>query len=659
MLKNYAFAVAALLFGAFAANAATEDYHISPDQGTVTEMPAEFVITIDGCTSLTKNTFQNAVKVYQPGSDEFMWSTYTLDGNKVNCKTSAYIDRTLKGDYKVELVVNSLYLNGNTSTPCENVTFTYTTGNGGGGNQGGGDYGDLVSSDYQLNVTPQPGDCAKLNVITVAFPEWADADIARTALNNGLVTLSKDGTVIKQFAKAEVNNAYDDMEEVIAFTVSPAITSDEAGLYTLTIPAGALSLIAKETFETSTNVNPVVIKWNIVGEVAYTAKPISVKPKAGELDLREIQFECFLINVEKDILPVEGAKINFKSVDGTYNQSFDLQFNFGTQLVAWVPSATAPKYNGEYILTIPQGCMGDSNFRSNPEIGIANPLLEYNYTIVGGRNNDNVEYDLNPVSVTPEPGNVGTLKEIVFTFADDVLFKDGATLEVAAAWGSRYSCTAPIQRVDSKTVKIVLSPAPYESADYAMYVAEGTFYDAAHEADSNEGRANDYLSYVWTMGSLINVNSTNPEDESQLDGLDEGFSVALVTDDSLLAKSVTLQLIQTDNLTTDEKVILNNVPMTRSNRTWTWTNTGNKIPFYVNNTYTFNYVMYGSDNNIVYRGSFYVDGTADSNVGVSSIVGEQNEEAPIFNMQGIRINADAKELPAGLYIIGDKKIVIK
>lgn len=450
------------------------------------------------------------------------------------------------------------------------------------------------------------------------------------------------------------------MEEVIAFTVSPALTSADAGLYTLTIPAGALSLIEKETFATTTNANPVVINWNIVGEVAYTVEPISIKPKAGVLDLREIQFECFLFNVGKDILPVEGAKINFKSVDGTYNQSFDLKYNFGTQLVAWVPSAAAPKYNGEYILTIPQGSFGDSNFRSNPEIGFANPLLEYNYTIVGGRNNDNVEYDLNPISVTPEPGNVGKLAEIVFTFADDVLFKEGTTLEVAAAWGSRYSCTAPIQRVDSKTVKIVLSPAPYESADYAMYVAEGTFYDAAHEADNNEGRANDYLQYVWTMGSLITVTSTNPEDESALDGLAEGFTIALVTDDSLLAKKATLELIQTDNTTTNEEVILNNVEMSRTNRTWTWTNSGANIPFYVNNTYTFNYTMYDVENNIVCKGSFYVEGTTEnSNVGIRSTEIEGNANSAIFNMQGIRITKDMNTLPAGIYIIGGKKVIKK
>lgn len=656
-LRNSLFGMLCLVGVQFASAENPSGYSILPAAGDVKEMPSQFTIIIDGCTSLTKNIFQNAVKVTAPGAsaDEFLWSSYTIDGNKIVCTPNKQLDLTLKGEYIVELVAGSLYLDGNSSNPCQSASFVYKTGESAGPSTGG-DYGDLISSDYQLTVSPQPGDCAKLSLITISFPDWADADIKTAALNSGLVTLAKDGTVVKTFTKADVDNAYNDQEEVIAFTVDPAITSDDAGLYTLTILAGALNLIEMETFKSTTNEHPITIKWNIVGEVAYTVQPISIKPAAGVLDLRETQFECFLINVPQGILPVEGTKINFKTADGSYDKDFDLVFNFGTQLVAWVPSAAAPKYNGEYTLTIPQGSFGDSNFRANPEIGIANPLLTYTYNIVGGRPNNNVEYDLNPTDVTPAAGNVGELKEIVFTFPEDVLFTPDATLTLAASWGSRYLCTAPIERVDSKTVKVTLSPSPYEAADYAMYIPEGTFFDSTYQADNNEGHANEYLSYVWTMGSLISVTSTNPEDESQLAGMETGYTLAIVTDDSLLAKACTLKLTDTDNATTDERILLNNVPMTRSNRTWTWTNTGKEIVFYEGHTYTFEYTMYDATPNIIGSGMIIVDGSTTSSVGQIS---SYTLSAPICNAQGIYIGTDLSALPKGLYIQAGKKIIKK
>lgn len=517
-----------------------------------------------------------------------------------------------------------------------------------------GAYASEIPAEFKtVTVSPTQGEVPGLSVITMNFSDYADVDVSKP----GDVVLYKDGKEYKKLTAANVNNAYDDYEEVIAFTFSPEIK--EEGSYRLNIPAGALNIIEKGTFNNFANKEAINLEWTIVGEVAYDVVPSRIKPAEGEIDLSAVQFESVILTVPGNMHPREGATATLVSADGSYNQTTELKFNFGNeqsaQLIAFFKT---PVFNGDYTLTIPQGSYGSPIWITNNGIGNSNPEITVKYKIVGGRNNNNVTYDIKPASITPKPGSVKSLKEFTLKFDEDVEVAEGAEATLAIGFG-RYFANAPIVKVDSKTYTLTFDPIPTEEGEYTLRINEGIFFDSVNAADKNEGRMNAELTYTWSMGSLIDIVSTTPENESSLESIPEGFQIVINTSSNSMVKRMEFEITETENGSSDEVTVANGESeLKNASGAIYWQNTGEAIPMYKEHTYIIYYTLYNASEDMIKSDMITLYGLSDS-VGVEGIFVDSDEAETIYNLQGIRINKERSALPAGLYIINGKKVVVK
>lgn len=501
-----------------------------------------------------------------------------------------------------------------------------------------------------LTVTPAQGDVPGLSLVTLEFADYADVDVSKP----GDVILYKDDAEMMRLSASNVDNAYGDYEEVIAFTFTPEIK--EAGSYRLLIPAGALNIIEKGTFRNFPNSAPLSLEWTVVGPVVYDLLPTRIKPAEGEIDLSAVQFENVIVTVPAaDIRPREGATATLVSADGTYSETVPLKYNFGTQLIAFFDT---PVYNGKYTFTIPQGSFGTPIWLTNNEIGNANPEITVSYNIVGGRNNNNVTYDLAPSSVLPEPGtSAKSLKEFTLTFGEDVYVEPDARGSLAVGFG-RYFATAPIVKVDNKTYILTFSPIPTEEGDYTLRINEGIFYDSVNAADRNEGRMNADLEYTWSMGALVDILSTEPADEGSLGTMPTGYQIVINTSDNAMVSRIELEMTEMPaDGGTERTVISGESEQKTVSGAICWENTGAPIELYEGYTYTIYYTLYNASDDAIKMSVITFSGLSE--VGVVTIESDAVCPDEIYNLQGIRIRRPRTALPAGLYIINGRKVHIR
>lgn len=451
---------------------------------------------------------------------------------------------------------------------------------------------DIPAEFKSVSVTPGQGEIPGLSVIKLEFNDFADVDVS----NPGDVVLYKDGTEYKTLTSSNVDNAYEDYEEVIAFIFDPEIK--EAGNYRLTIPAGALNLIEKGTFKNFPNSEAINLEWEIVGAVSYDIVPTRIKPAEGVIDLSAIQFENVILTVpSSDIRPREGATATLESIDGNYKKSAPIKYNFGTQLIMFFDTPTT---NGKYKLTISEGSFGTPIWITNNEIGNANPEIVVNYTITGGREDNNVTYDLAPSSITPKPGSsLKSIKEFTLTFDTDVDMVADASATLAIGFG-RYFQTAKFEKVDSKTFKVTFNPIPTEEGDYTLTINEGTFFDSVHAADNNEGRMNAELTYSYSMGALIDITSTVPADESILDSMGIGYQITINTNNNSMVKRMEFEMTSTEEGSSDEVTVISGESEKKnSNGAIYWEVTEQPIVLLKDHTYTIYYTLYNASGDAI------------------------------------------------------------
>ena len=401
---------------------------------------------------------------------------------------------------------------------------------------------------------------------------------------------------------------------------------------------------------------------------SYDWEPVSVSPETGEplksLDEIELTFNDNVVinpNVTNEITAF--CLATRQSVKGTADidmlDSKKIIITFEKEITASEEGQT-----DDYYVDIPEGLIGNSEFEaSGYTTGLANPQLSYTYTIG--------EESTEPDAVTTDPAigsSVKSLKRIVieFTNATDVgpAYSD-QKIEVLDESGNVVcEATSDVDMSIEEFNKIPVDLNEEITADgvYTIHIPAGFYLLNEGVKESSE------LNLVYAVGNTVIKKDVeaDPADGSTVNSL----------------KSITLTWTKETSVAqsfdSEESIIVTDA-------------TGNTVATVNDNTgiefgADFNQMIINLDKEITESGTYTVHVPAGKFVlgdegdrnsaaftltyhigtasGISTIQKASEKIWKVFNMEGVQImtttdKSKLKQLSKGLYIINDRKVIVK
>lgn len=339
--------------------------------------------------------------------------------------------------------------------------------------------------------------------------------------------------------------------------------------------------------------------------------------------------------------------------------------------------------NGKYVLTIKRWSVGDAEWVENYETGHSNPKIEVEWTVSSGGLEAGVNYDLNPISITPAnnasiPYSESASVRIVMPQGTIINPNESIYLSCTEA---RYlqQLTFVAQAGKNVTYTAEISPAPVVNGDYTLMIPGGAFGDADFIA-GNGGHANPPITYMYAVagntsedGELLGgVEYSEKPSSIEILKEDDRYIATLQLDGSMVvneAKVSDCKLLDSQaypvsdaafvlNTFSDGKLIINFTAQLEDDELYTLL-----IP----------QGLYGSQ---PWQTSDYTSGTANPQlrqdftpanltVSVDAIESDRaNQPNTVYTATGIMLYKDATEaqinaLASGFYIIAGKKVMVK
>lgn len=507
-------------------------YSITPAEGTYSELPAEFTITFNDATSVSKSVLggSNLLLTYPDGSaKQVSASSAVIAGNTVTYKVSSTYDRTAKGAYKVTVLKNSgMYgwkltlADGSVVTNDEDIVFNYTVGEG--GNVGGGDeegvqfdlefasfspISDAATHEFDLGAKTFGTfnfiyNVAGLNVVEGATVTVTGPDYDMTG------ELSLGGT------------GFSGNQSYIKGSGFPDLTYN--GDYTIHIAQGMIGDAAylenNETGHANAEINYVLHVIN-GQDLPENAVKYDLEYKftnyldEGTFDLENRSLNAITITYTQSGLQlVEGASVTVTGPDFEATApitSIKPNFLGANSILHFSEELPDPVYNGEYTLHIAKGSFGDADFIANNKTGHANAEININFTGINGKDKPLIDYDIDMLSLTPRQSasdstvdiSQKTFETIQMTFNKaglDVV--EGATLTLE---GPGYYQTGGITfnyagwNGASTVFKSSLSADPKFNGTYTLTIPAGVIGDAEFLETGTKGHANAEIKYVFEI----------------------------------------------------------------------------------------------------------------------------------------------------------------
>lgn len=231
-----------------------------------------------------------------------------------------------------------------------------------------------------------------------------------------------------------------------------------------------------------------------------------VIPAEGELDVELRSLEQITLTLTTgDFETAEGAVATLSCPDGTTLSAPLKQNRFQKERIL-LEFPDIIHYNGDYTLTIKKWSLGDAVWVENPETGHSNPKIEVKWTVVNGLE-AGVEYDIEPTSVTPANNatidfNSGgaQLRQIKLVFPAGTYVNPAIPVTLSNV-ENRYSQELLFvgrQGASTVTYTAAVSPAPVMSGNYTLYVSAGAFGDEDFVAGKG-GHANKGIGLVYSV----------------------------------------------------------------------------------------------------------------------------------------------------------------
>ncbi len=531
-------------------------------------------------------------------------------------------------------------------------------------------------ASYQL--TPAPGEYATLPtefVLTVDGP----VTVKKNIVGGNALLLTSPVTKKTQ----QLTGTYSGNKVTCKLSSTSTFPLDEPGDYIVSIRKGSLDLTwADDSKTTSQPAVAIEFVYNVTGNgggggeeetgVKYDILMNKTIPSLTPLDLDSKTIEMLQIYFDKPNLQLDESADAMVTITGpNYKQQSKLRMNMNMSTATVFKAAFPdPEYDGDYVLTIPQGVLGDEAWIKDHNTGHANAAVEYKFTVVGGKDPSTITTDLtfNPV-VNPAVGSkVTNLDNIILTFESTPYWDETKTLSVsikedpAALAGSAYG-NATVAKGEGNSLKLTITPAPTVRAEYIVTLPEGYFWNEEHEDDEDAGSLNGAMTLNWQFVpevKSVSVTKHVPATDAYVAAfkVNEPGIILTTSDNNAVAKmkiEVTEYELDNDNAW-PETIIDETVDTLDEEGNICWINkTGADIELSSKCYYEVAYSLYNTSNNVIADG--YWEFYGDAQTGIMTIDADNN--VMIFNLQGIKVNADKTALPAGLYIINGKKTVIR
>lgn len=460
------------------------------------------------------------------------------------------------------------------------------------------------------------------------------------------------------------------------FDLDRAIVQD--GTYTISIPKGILGdADYKADNETGHANKAFVMDIEFTGgepkpepTVAYDLGYNSTQPGEGVVDISMVAMEVINLRIGKDYNIKSGATFSFVNSADTYSYSGTIREGYiaGNDRVLLL-TVTEPSVNGTYMLTIPRGTFGDAEWLADPETGHTNPELRIYYRIINGQGTK-ATFDVPVDSTTPGEGDTVDISEdsfaqVKFTAVGNYDFVPGGAL-ILTCTEAEYSSLAMIEDAsyaDGATTFIASIQEPVTTNGiYTLTIPEGVFGTFDYSIDCSVGNGNVTKTVNFTVtGGIgqkeptvfdLQPTSVTPSDGSDVvlaDGLDHFVFV--------FAEDVTA---------------INNARATLRCSEANYYDTSYFQPDATAGTYTLTYLTKPSKEGtytLTVPEGFFIDAAeAHANpeltytyqlktTGLQSVFGDATETG-IYTIDGVKVSDTAEKLPAGIYVVKGKKVIV-
>lgn len=662
---NYlnSFATVAFL-GLAALNATAQEatLNMDPPPGTYEELPTEFTLTVEGPELVKANPLAgNYVTFITPDGSRIAAQGLTLAENTVTFKPQATVPLDVEGDYTIELKANALNLTwpDGTTTKTQLTNFVYT-----------------VRQPYTAIVTvdPAPGEYETLPgefTFTIEGPE----KIAKNIIGGGNpgAVITPDGTT-RQLTGVFTDNT-------VKCTIPSDIPLDTNGEYTIMLRGNSLNYTWADGTKTKSVDTSFVYSVKGNGDtpdepagVAYDIKMIKTIPGLEPFDLKNKTLELLQLYFDKPNLKLDSAMKPVLTITGpNYKRTGILNpnMNMSTATVFKVSMAD-PEYNGTYTLTLPEGVLGDDTWYENHNEGHANAAVEIQFEVVGGLDPSEITTDLTFMPLV-EPSNGGKVKDlsnIILSFDSYPYWADGTEFEVKRQSANGPEVKIPFgnahpERGEGNEVRLVIEKnISLNKARYFIEIPEGSFWNEEHENDPDAGALNASISLEWQYSPIlpdIQMISHVPATDARVASFnigETGIIMDTTNNDVVTKMNVKVVEYPLDSEDGSGTTILSATSTDK---------TEDGAPCWINNTdsdiilnpdcfYECTIKLYMSSSTVILEELFEFYGAEP--VGVSGLVAPQND-ATVYTIQGFRVNRPITDLPAGMYIIGGKKVIIR
>lgn len=455
------------------------------------------------------------------------------------------------------------------------------------------------------------------------------------------------------------------------FTLAEPIAT--RGQYSLEIPAGTFKMTPKEGGAAVVCNENYSISYSVIPpaqDVVYDLEVYGTRPSDdAEWDMDMSTGDLFIYSQAPNLYadpnavypkPAHDATVTLASADGKWSQTVPLKYSFAWQMLATFDFKQGPgiAYDGDYVLTVPQGSYGDIDWQEDATKGHANKEYKATFHVTGLGIEGGVVFNVRPEAYSPSDAEVYDLSKVTIMFPEGIEATEGvqATLNSSVV---RYSVTAPAVKVSDGVYEFTFDPAPTEMQTYVLTIKKGAFGNADYLADPIYGFASAEIGLAWDLVTpdakvefTLEPISYSPSEHNVTD-LSEIILEYPEGTEALYSARATLTCKDGEY---DKAVRPEDLGDGKFRFAWpALTESGTYVVTIPEGAFGDEIYCWNQNYGIGSRAvelTYYV--TLDDSV--AGIEAEEGETV-VYNLYGQRINAE--NLPAGIYIINGKKTIIK
>lgn len=319
---------------------------------------------------------------------------------------------------------------------------------------------------------------------------------------------------------------------------------------------------------------------------------------------------------------------------------------------------------GAYTLAFEDWSIECSNDDYDPFYINEEPLF-FTYYVTGSAEKEPVVYDVEPKAYSPDNGaeidyESRDLATIIIYVEEGIEPAESAVAYLILTDDPEVFEEAPIKK-NKMPGQLIIDFAPAEySGEYEVYIPEGSFGDAAWLADAQTGHTNPEISLSYT---LINAKSLSNVEYSLACNVEPSADYKTFT---VSFKNREVQMVENASATLSSTEA-------RYSKYAEFKDLGNGVftvefdeapaepALYV---FTIEEGMFGDSEFIE---SDEKEGFANARVDISydiktvgiDTISDENAPEGVYNLMGVKVGETTENLPAGIYIVNGKKVVVK